>query len=655
MSPNMASYTCTPWTIVPILSYSLLIFISLKDIYVCQAIPEDELTMSANKTLRFPGVLIDVVPQIPDAVRVVGVVPQITIDGARNCSDLSGCYLSNRCYNHTVITIEDYRGQKEYAQKMFYAFGEILLEGKFTKNYKFLGNFGICRDASPSSEGLPFSSQYCLATMTSHSEKRLELGVCFPNTCSDREVSMIMTQVTTGANITSGKCNVHCTKDIPFSVGARCAILVDTRCRKGTITCLHGIRVISCVWIILGHTYQITGRYSPDNPNYILHVVLKRASAQIYLNGYLAVDTFFVIGGMLVTYLTLKHLNQSNGKVNWLLFLFHRYWRLTPVYMFVLLIWSTLIIHMGTGPRWHYLENRMEPCYYYWWMNLLYVNNFLHFTNQCMPWAWYLALDMQFHLVTPIFIILLNRRWKWGIGVLLGVCVLSFITTITISTIIGHSPDLTSTPYTEESIDSPFGGWLYDKPYYRIQAYIVGIFLGFIFYRMEGTQIQIKQTINVLLWCLSITIGLAVVLGLHPTSDGDLFPQWVSVLYITFSKVAYGAAVSWVIFACHIKYGGVVNSLLSWKVWIPLSRLTYCAYLIHPVIVRYHNGRREVLFHYTDESMVYFYIAVVFLSYLLAMVLAIGVEFPLTQLEKTILQRVKKTNQSANGPDIVYL
>ncbi|XP_070534169.1 nose resistant to fluoxetine protein 6-like [Ptychodera flava] len=293
----------------------------------------------------------------------------------------------------------------------------------------------------------------------------------------------------------------------------------------GTITCLHGIRVISCVWIILGHTYQYTGRYFPDNPNYILNVVLKRLSAQIYLNGYLAVDTFFVISGMLVTYLTLKQLKISHGEMNWAMFLFHRYWRLTPVYMFVMLLWTTIIPHISTGPRWHYLKSKTDLCMEYWWSNLLYVNNFFHFTKQCMPWAWYLALDMQFHLITPIFVILLYRRWKVGLGVLVGVCIASFISTAVISSVVGLSPDLNSKPYSVKVIYNPLGGWLYDKPYYRIQAYIVGVLLGFLFYRMDGKSVKIKQTFNILSWCISGAISLAIVLGLYPTYRDSCFPK----------------------------------------------------------------------------------------------------------------------------------
>jgi peptidoglycan/LPS O-acetylase OafA/YrhL len=36
-------------------------------------------------------------------------------------------------------------------------------------------------------------------------------------------------------------------------------------------------------------------------------------------------------------------------------------------------------------------------------------------------------------------------------------------------------------------------------------------------------------------------------------------------------------------------HGGPVNSFLSWSVWAPLSRLTYCCYLIHMDVITMFN------------------------------------------------------------------
>ena len=57
--------------------------------------------------------------------------------------------------------------------------------------------------------------------------------------------------------------------------------------------------------------------------------------------------------------------------------------RLTPVYMLVILMWTTLAPHFVTGPTSYtlytdfpgYSTSSKTVCQQYWWTNLLYINN----------------------------------------------------------------------------------------------------------------------------------------------------------------------------------------------------------------------------------------------------------------------------------------
>ena len=48
-------------------------------------------------------------------------------------------------------------------------------------------------------------------------------------------------------------------------------------------------------------------------------------------------------------------------------------------------------------------------CVESWWRNLIYINNFQYSYDMCMPWSFYLANDMQFYLVSPIFLIMFEK------------------------------------------------------------------------------------------------------------------------------------------------------------------------------------------------------------------------------------------------------
>ncbi len=53
-------------------------------------------------------------------------------------------------------------------------------------------------------------------------------------------------------------------------------------------------------------------------------------------------------------------------------------------------------------------------------------------------------------------------------------------------------------------------------------------------------------------------------------------------------------------------FTGFVNSFLSYELLHPLSRLTYCAYLVHPIIMTMTNFQMDAPLHLQDSIIVRF-------------------------------------------------
>ena len=54
-----------------------------------------------------------------------------------------------------------------------------------------------------------------------------------------------------------------------------------------------------------------------------------------------------------------------------------------------------------------------------------------------------------------------------------------------------------------------------------------------------------------------------------------------SMAYNSLSRIAWGLALTIQIVACQCGLGGFINSLLSWRGWVMLGRLTYNVFLVH--------------------------------------------------------------------------
>ncbi|XP_039314401.1 uncharacterized protein LOC113006020 [Solenopsis invicta] len=88
---------------------------------------------------------------------------------------------------------------------------------------------------------------------------------------------------------------------------------------------------------------------------------------------------------------------------------------------------------------------------------------------------------------------------------------------------------------------------------------------------------------------------------------------------------------------------GIVNKFLSFKGWIPLGRLTYCVYLLHPIIIRSISLYNETTIHLEFLPFVVLSMGYIVVSYFCAYVLFITVEIPCLLLMRTFIQ-----NRSTN-------
>merc|ERR1719443_2189466 len=139
---------------------------------------------------------------------------------------------------------------------------------------------------------------------------------------------------------------------------------------------LNGLRVLSMMWIILGHSFLMPMGISgyTNQEDIIVSPLNKDAAEQNYwfcliTSSQMAVDTFFFLSGFLLSHLTLKELTQRKLKLAPAIVL--RYLRLTPSLALTMLVYYKIWVYFGYGPfAPRFQDSITRRCDGSWWSEL---------------------------------------------------------------------------------------------------------------------------------------------------------------------------------------------------------------------------------------------------------------------------------------------
>ncbi|KAH8295981.1 hypothetical protein KR018_008985 [Drosophila ironensis] len=411
------------------------------------------------------------------------------------------------------------------------------------------------------------------------------------------------------------------------------AILNIDQTKETHTSCLHGLRVFSVLWTMMVHTYL---QMFAIGENKFERVITERSVwYQVIGNATFSVDSFFFISGLLVTLLYLKQDRKCSGKAGSFvkrscletsMMLLYRYLRLTPVYLFVV-IFNDFAVRQGLDSSvFQPAKIGHNTCRIYWWRNILYINNFFPQQEMCMMWSWYMANEMQFYIMAALLLGFARRYFKAVVITL----VIFLLSSWSISGIISLQHQYThkvALPF--ESFD-----FLYDKPWQRVGSYIVGMCAGYALYKVK-TPPTISRRLNLLLWTGSIAVLLIVVFGVW---KGQLSAV-NTAFYVGVAHTAFGCGLVWIVLSCCWGLAPMVNAILSYRVLWPLSRLTYCAYLIHPIIMFICSSHMSGTVHLSNLLILTLFLGNAVVSFGSAFVISALFEAPVIRILKICFKK----------------
>ncbi|EDX08544.1 GD24954 [Drosophila simulans] len=400
--------------------------------------------------------------------------------------------------------------------------------------------------------------------------------------------------------------------------------IVETKPSSNVIDCLHGIRCMSLVWVVFCHEqgYFLSSAYL--NFFDILRWV-EYPSSSIYLHGFFSVDSFFVIGGLLVALISLRMMDKSKGKLNVPLMYLHRLIRILPNVAVAMLIYTKLMGLMADGPLFKGGYSGKEVCGKYWYRTLLFVNNY--FLERCLPHTWYLCVDVQLFLISPILLISLHKWGKKAAAVI--VVAIGLLAALLFGSMMIHHYSLVLKNTNEESQR------LYTSTHYHCTPWLIGFMFGYFLYLNQGKKFRLNWLAVWSGWILCLAMIFTSIFAIYPAA------KWTTpapssleeASYYTFTRLGWSLAICWVIFACMQGYGGLANSFLSSPLWQPLSRLSYSVYIWHVFMQELNARRTRTNAYYSDYNMMLKFWSDIGFTFLLSYLLYLIIEAPFNGLD----------------------
>ncbi|KAM7304779.1 nose resistant to fluoxetine protein 6-like [Ixodes scapularis] len=261
----------------------------------------------------------------------------------------------------------------------------------------------------------------------------------------------------------------------------------------------------------------------------------------------------------------------------------------------------------------------------------------------CLPHFWYPSAEFQLYVVrTIILVAIFSRCPKVGIAIMAAIVVSTCIAVGVVTHLYNYLPThLVLTLDIRALSDTAMH--VYNKAF----AHAGSLFTAIIFGSFAAKPHQLSRKAHVFWWTVAATFACTSLFGIYSWNRGRAPEHLESVVYAALHRVAWGFAVSWVMYACATGRGGPVNKILANPLLYPLGRLSFAAYLVHVVVIFVNIilGRERTTNQPFLEAQNY--ISLTITSYAFAAISYLCIECPIDALDSLAFGQFKGNPNSS--------
>lgn len=435
-----------------------------------------------------------------------------------------------------------------------------------------------------------------------------------------------------------------------FSAIANAKVFLNTNQRPNEIRCLHIMRTVIMIWIMILHTMQYND-WSQFTRVFETVRLLEMPFWHALFNGAPLVDFFFLMSGLLASYTSMvstRHFSMSTSLIN-------RYLRLTPQALLVSLLYIILPL-IGDSPFWYDVTHQYgKYCERNWWVNILHLQAFYKKGEICNLVGWWISVDMfLFILALCVLKLIFERKAKQA----------NFFSFLIVLLSVGHSAvwhytdrllpqNHSLAPQINENWTRYVNSYFW-SPYPHAFSFFLGFWLGTVI----ATNKYKKQIIDWYPVCKALCLATFVIIN-------AIFYSWsyesitfdnqiLSTSYQILSMIIWSIWFGWIVVASHYGCMPTIDKISNSTIVILLSKASFIIYLSHMLVFRYFYGTRNVIIEISTMTMIYIMLGNIVVSIVFGTFLSITSEVTFMKLQKIIVEWIAPSDLTKKRVNVKF-